>query len=76
MNNVTSLSSHRRARQTGNVTTPERALQDGVSPACLRAVAARNERKGAPRNMAQAKALYRVADQLEAINVESYREAA
>lgn len=71
-------------QQSGNITTPQRALHDSVSPAALRAVADWNERKSyderrrkaRSRHKAQAAALRAVADDMEAGYVESYREAA
>lgn len=63
-------------RQPTSTVTLDRALRDGTTPGALRAVAARNAKKGTARNMAQAAALRNTADELEEHYVESYREAA
>lgn len=92
MTNVTSLSTYRAStlptaaqQQSGSTITLQRALQDGTTPAILRAVADWNERrsyderrrKARARHKAQAAALRATANQLEAsYGTELYSEAA
>lgn len=71
-------------QQSGNITTPQRALHDSVSPAALRAVADWNERRGhderrrraRARHKAQAGALREVAERLEVAQHMQMRDAA
>jgi hypothetical protein len=75
MNNITNLNAHPRTLPLASaaVVTPSRALQDGMTPASLRAVADWNDRKSyeerrrksRARHKGQAAALRVVADELE-----------